>query len=145
MKHQAIAVSSTMLAAATTMLWMQTTPAQVQPDAKCPPACTLSIEVPENPGRAPEINVKTLYVSPGDLLEIDTNRAVILRFEGGQSPFVDQHGRSIDTLVIKPGRAQSFKARTEGGDCKEAPGCKYSVQEQGNQRRPVLDPYIIIQ
>jgi len=122
-------------------------PAGAQPQAnpKCPPACGLNTTVPADESRAPEINIETLSVSPGAEIDFGTNKRVLIRFEGGQSPFVNRNGNPIKTLTIIPGRPQRFSVREQGDDCKQPPGCKYSVMALPPGGRPILDPYMIIE
>jgi len=117
-----------------------------QPDrsAECPPTCRLDIVVPDDERRPPEINIDSLIVSPGGEIDFGASKGVLIRFEGGQSPFVGENGRPIRTLTIAPNKPMRFRVRTEGEDCKAAPGCKYSVKALGTGNRPILDPYMII-
>ncbi|WP_251358931.1 hypothetical protein [Kangiella sp. TOML190] len=105
----------------------------------------LEFDTPEELNRAPRISkgASTITVAPGDQLDLSVSPrtgAVLLIIESETSPFVSGKYR----VRINPGRGSNKRLQFTN-----VPGSyKYSIVDvsnrDGSERRPVLDPVIII-
>jgi len=132
----------------------------------CPPTCGLDIELPEETAESPKIpaSQQTIIAIRGAamLATVDDRRgrpdkaATMLVFrkagpgEEGEpnTPFVDRpgpNGKPITEVRLRaPGATRLFIREDDAHNCFEAPGCKYDIVNDGENERPELDPWIII-
>ena len=116
--------------------------AQPGPPAQCPPSCGISIEVPEDPAQSPQVDIDTLSARPGQELTWQSNRPVLVVFPE-DTPFVGPSGRPIYQFNIRS--MNRLRIREDSADICSPPGCKYMVVDLGDDQRPPLDPFIIIE
>lgn len=118
-------------------------PAQAQPGPpeRCPPRCGIGIEVPGNPAHSPRVDIETLMVRPGEEISWQSNSPVLVVFPE-DTPFVGPNGVPVYQFNVRA--SHRLRVRTDSDDLCSPPGCKYMVVDLGNDQRPPLDPYIII-
>lgn len=139
------------------------------PEAKqqaCPPACGLDIELPADTAKAPEIPAtqRTILVIRGAAMsaEVKDRRGrpdkaattLVFRKAGAgevgepHTPFVDRpgpNGKPITEVRLRAhGTTRLFIREDDAHSCFEEPGCKYDIVNDGENERPKLDPWIII-
>jgi hypothetical protein len=123
-------------------------PAQFAPTTAvdCPPDCRLVVTIPEDPRTPPEVSKEEFYVRAGEAVELELDDrgpsgrgATVLMFP--EPAFVNQQGKLVHTIVL-PVNGRVYRARPE---CPRG-GCrfKYDIINLGNEKRPPLDPWIII-
>ncbi len=115
--------------------------AQARQGQNCPPRCGIGIEVPENPSQSPRVDVETLSARPGQEVSWESNHPVLVVFPE-ETPFVGPNGRPVYQFNVRA--SHRLRIRDDSDQLCSPPGCKYMVIDLGNDQRPPLDPYIII-
>ncbi|MDX1624879.1 MAG: hypothetical protein R3323_00070 [Wenzhouxiangellaceae bacterium] len=109
--------------------------------AACQPGCLIEIHVPGDPQRPPEAQPSTVRAQPGDVIDFDADRGVVVEFPE-DTPFVGAGGQPVHVFTVNGQRPMTI--RDDVAVCREEPGCKYIVRDPSDPGRPPLDPYIIV-
>ncbi len=113
---------------------------------RCSNPCVVPIDLPANPGRPPELPNPTVTVAESAVVQFTTTDKVFVIFPE-DTPFVSSPGGDlVYWFPVHNTEAKDLLVRADSDTvCSEATkGCKYMVVDANNEKRPVLDPYIII-
>ncbi len=141
MQENAVITPLAVVCALTLGLSAAVAQAQPGPRQNCPPRCGIGIEVPENPAHSPRVDVETLSARPGQEVSWESNQPVLVVFPE-ETPFVSRNGRPVYQFNVRA--SHRLRIRDDSDQLCSPPGCKYMVIDLGNDQRPPLDPYIII-
>jgi hypothetical protein len=146
--HHSLKLASPTLAIVLYCGWA-VSPVQAQPEladsaraGACPPRCSIAIQVPASEENAAKVDVETLTTQPGQEVTWQSDKPVLVVFPE-QTPFVGPTGRPVYQFNVRG--MQRLRVRNDSTDICSPPGCKYMVVDLASDRRPPLDPYIIIQ
>ncbi|MGY6553496.1 MAG: hypothetical protein ACXIUM_03130 [Wenzhouxiangella sp.] len=126
----------------TTLLQAQPTLSDRAAPDHCPPRCMVSITVPAAEEISAQVDIETLRTQPGQELTWQSDRPVLVVFPE-QTPFVGPSGRPVYQFHVRG--SQRLRIRADSDEICSPPGCKYMVVDLESDRRPPLDPYIIIE
>lgn len=123
----------------------------------CRSNCQLTVSLPEDVSKPPEISNERMRLAGGGELDIRVevgsaeNHATELHFfRPGQhadsgTPFVDKNDRPIYRVLLDVGSNRLKLRPYDDNVCRPPDGCKYDIVNTGNTERPTKDPWIILE